>query len=183
MEKFNQLSTQFDNVIHEANTEINALQEKLKALTIENETISRKNHELGEALREKSRKQIEIQERYDRLKRKSLVSHVQTEATISAERTLNHSLRPFPSPSNGPARLGEINSVPYQQSNQARNGAGQLSFTERERLTIPSGTGSVERRVGSVSDRNSESGRRVGTSTSRSRISMNGRVGSARTRT
>ncbi|KAF3225884.1 hypothetical protein TWF106_001757 [Orbilia oligospora] len=180
LEKFNQLSTQFDNVIHEANTEISALQEKLKTLTIENETISRKNHELGEALREKSRKQIETQERYDKLKRKSLVSHVQTAATSSADRALNHALGSFQGPSNGPAGSGGINNAPYQQGQQARNsGAGQLPFTERERLTIPSGMGSIERREGSVSDGNSESGRRVGTSASRSRIPMNGRVGSA----
>ncbi|KAK6515206.1 hypothetical protein TWF506_007550 [Arthrobotrys conoides] len=184
MEKFNQLSTQFDNVIHEANTEISALQEKLKGLTIENETISRKNHELGEALREKSRKQIEIQERYDKLKRKSLVSHVQTAATGSADRALNHALGPFSGPSNGPVRLGEINNVPYQQGqgHQTRNsGIGQLPFTGRERLTIPSGAGSIERREGSVSDGNSESGGRVGAAASRSRIPMNGRIGSAGT--
>ncbi|KAK6356130.1 hypothetical protein TWF718_000503 [Orbilia javanica] len=180
MEKFNQLSSQFDNVIHEANTEIGALQEKLKTLTIENETISRKNHELGEALREKSKTQIEIQGRYDRLKRKCLVSNVQTAATSSADRALNHTLGPFQDPPNGPTRLREISGTQYQQNRQARSsGVGQLPYTDRERLTIPSGTGSIERREGSVSDGNSEGGRRIGTSSSRLRIPMNGRVGSA----
>ncbi|KAK6531081.1 hypothetical protein TWF281_007906 [Arthrobotrys megalospora] len=177
-EKFNTLSTQLDKVVLEANTEIATLNERLQALAIENETISRKNHELGEALREKSRKQLEIQDRYDKLRRKSLISHVQTAATGSVGRVLNQGLGAPPGSSNGISRLSELSTGAPRQGHQGGDdGASQLPFTERERLTIPRGTGSRERREGSISDGNSESGGRIGAS--RPRIPMHGRVGSA----
>ncbi|KAF3920795.1 hypothetical protein ABW20_dc0106846 [Dactylellina cionopaga] len=175
-DKFNTLSTQLDNVIHEANTEIKALRDKLQATALENETISRKNHELGEALREKSRKQLHIEQKYDQLKRQSLVSNIKAAATNSIDRALN-----IPQGSaNGPPRLSDIAATAIAPIRQGQYGGGQMQFTERERLTMPSGSGSTERRESSVSDGNSESARRRGAMMP-PRVPTHGRVGSAGT--
>ncbi|KAK6363381.1 hypothetical protein TWF730_000813 [Orbilia blumenaviensis] len=185
--KFGILSSQLDVVLREANAKIADLENSLQALTIENETISRKNRELGDALRERSRRQLELQDKYDKFRRKSLMTHVQA-VTGSANRPPNMANQPFGPPppppppppplglSNNNVRLDELNPALGRQNYQGNGGAGPLPFTERERLTIPSGAGNIERREGSISDGNSDGGRGV---SSRSRIPMHGRIGSA----
>ncbi|KAK6499902.1 hypothetical protein TWF481_010258 [Arthrobotrys musiformis] len=134
--------------------------------------MSRKIHELGEALREKSRREIQIQEKYNRLEHESLVSQVQN------NRASNHTLGSYRDGLSGTAGFGGPNSTVNHQGDQGRViGASRSPFFERERLTVPSGRRSIDRGEGSISDGNSESGRRVGTSASRSRIPMNGRSG------
>ncbi|EPS43404.1 hypothetical protein H072_2637 [Dactylellina haptotyla CBS 200.50] len=181
-EKFSTLSTQLDNVIHEANTEIKALRDKLQAVSLENETISRKNHELGEALREKSRKQLQIQEKYDQLRRKSLVSHVKLAATHSVNKSLNDPLTGRVDSPHGFNRLSNIPSIPVipaRQNQQERVISGGMQLADRERLTLPSGNGSTGRGEGSFSDGNSDTGRQ-GTKPLRN-FPLHGRTGSAGT--
>lgn len=55
---------------------------------VEHENLTRKNYELVEAFREKSRKHLQTQELYDRLKRKALMSDVQTAASESVDQVL-----------------------------------------------------------------------------------------------
>lgn len=64
-------------------------------LQVDQDSLSRKNEELTQALREKSRKLMQIQELYDKLKRRTLLGHVQDAAhdavddTIQASSTVN----------------------------------------------------------------------------------------------
>lgn len=83
-DKYNSLDKHLDDTIVRANTEITTLVEKLKSLhsyhkklearlqfigvELENETISRKNYELSETLREKAKRLLQTQVRkLDRL--------------------------------------------------------------------------------------------------------------------
>ncbi|KAI9872315.1 MAG: hypothetical protein M1830_001791 [Pleopsidium flavum] len=77
-----------DKIIHDANAEISNLQNKLSTVHLEHENLARKNYDLVEAYREKSRKHLQTQELYDRLKRKALMSDVQTAASESVDQVL-----------------------------------------------------------------------------------------------
>jgi E3 ubiquitin-protein ligase CCNP1IP1 len=57
-------------------------------MQIDQEHAQHKNHELAEAYREKSRKHLQIQELYDKLKRRTLYSQVQNAALETVDRTL-----------------------------------------------------------------------------------------------
>ncbi|KAK6544717.1 hypothetical protein TWF694_001403 [Orbilia ellipsospora] len=163
-EKYNGLSTQHNNFIHEANSQFDSLTQKIQELTIQNETNVRKNHELGATLREKSRKLTQIQDKYDQMRRKSLVSSVQVAARNSINGGGNVAQFRAPGSSNGAARLSASAGMPvapvHQNQHLRCDEGGQMSFTQDERLTIPSGNRSAGRREGSISDRHSESGRR-----------------------
>ncbi|KZF19314.1 hypothetical protein L228DRAFT_214835, partial [Xylona heveae TC161] len=73
-EKYTVLSNQMDKLIHDANSEISNMQHRFSALSVEQDDLQRKHHEVIEALREKSRKCIQLQELYDKLKRRTLLS-------------------------------------------------------------------------------------------------------------
>lgn len=60
-EKYANLSTQLDKVIHEANSEISRLRDKVAVMTNAEEELRRKNHELMEGWREKGRKLAQTQ--------------------------------------------------------------------------------------------------------------------------
>lgn len=60
-EKLSTLSGQLDKIIHEANTEIARLREKVAGLETAEDELKRKNHELMENWREKGRKLAQTQ--------------------------------------------------------------------------------------------------------------------------
>ncbi|KAI9821891.1 MAG: hypothetical protein M1827_002473 [Pycnora praestabilis] len=86
-EKYTNMSTQMDKIIHDANSEISSLHNKLSALELDQDNLQKKNHELVEAFREKSRKHLQTQELYNKLKRRTLLAQVQTAASDSVDQT------------------------------------------------------------------------------------------------
>lgn len=58
-------------------------------MQLNHENLQRKNHELAEALREKSRKHNQMQELYNKLKRRTLYSRVQTAASEAVDQSLH----------------------------------------------------------------------------------------------
>lgn len=60
-ERSNTLSGQLDKIIRDANSEIASLRDKVAAMTIAEEELRRKNHELMEGWREKGRKLAQTQ--------------------------------------------------------------------------------------------------------------------------
>jgi hypothetical protein len=109
-EKYQLLSNQLDKVIHDANVEVARLQDKVTRLTVSEEDLRKKNHELMESWREKGRKlaqtqvrenfrrqwnwatelTILIKELYDKLKRKTLMTQVGQGAAENLERALGY---------------------------------------------------------------------------------------------
>jgi hypothetical protein len=109
-EKYNTLSQQMDQLIHDANAQIKALQDKMQcafslgwdekpqrwlwvALQAEYGSLEAKNHELGDAFKEKSKSQQHIQKLYQSLKAQVMASHVATAAGDEAEMTLQSARR------------------------------------------------------------------------------------------
>ncbi|KAL8868251.1 MAG: hypothetical protein Q9174_005111, partial [Haloplaca sp. 1 TL-2023] len=73
-EKYNGIGTQMDKIIHDANTEIASLNQKISMA----------------AFREKSRKHQQTQELYDRLKRKEMTAATQSAAFESVDEVLGN---------------------------------------------------------------------------------------------
>jgi len=72
-EKNAQLQKQLDNVIREANGELNLLNNKIHALERDVELEKRKNRDLQEASRERDKEYQKLKAQYDRMKRKALL--------------------------------------------------------------------------------------------------------------
>lgn len=62
-----------------------------KDLSLENDNVKRKNEDLNQAVREKTRKYLQTQELYDKLKRRAMLGQVQNAASDAVEDTINAS--------------------------------------------------------------------------------------------
>lgn len=58
-------------------------------MALDQETLRRKNEELSTAYKEKSRKLMQMQELYDKLKRKAMLGHIQDAASDAVDTTLH----------------------------------------------------------------------------------------------
>ncbi|KAL8887580.1 MAG: hypothetical protein Q9215_004866 [Flavoplaca cf. flavocitrina] len=90
-DKYNKLGTQVDKIIHDANTEITTLNQKLSSMQIDQEKLQAENTNFVQAYREKSRKHQQTQELYDRLKRKEMTAATQSAAFESVDDVLGNS--------------------------------------------------------------------------------------------
>jgi len=64
----------------------------MAGLEIEKESTRRKNEELNQALREKTRKHMMTQELYDKLKRRTMLGQVQNAAVDAVDETIQQSV-------------------------------------------------------------------------------------------
>lgn len=111
-EKYASLNGELDKVIYAANSEVSELRAKLEStslsseslleehqptsnvgMTVDQDTLRRKNDELRTAYEDKARKQLQTQEMYDKLKRQSLLGQVQNAATDAVEHHIEASIR------------------------------------------------------------------------------------------
>ncbi|KAI1456622.1 hypothetical protein F4805DRAFT_475763 [Annulohypoxylon moriforme] len=83
-EKYSNLNVHLDKVINEANFEINSMR-------MDQDGLRRKNDELTQAYKEKNRKLLQIQELYDKLKRKAMLGQIQDAAEDAIDSTLHGS--------------------------------------------------------------------------------------------
>ncbi|GAQ03086.1 E3 ubiquitin-protein ligase CCNB1IP1 [Aspergillus lentulus] len=88
-EKYSTLNTHMDRVIHNANTEISALQAKLNDMQATEEQLRKKNQELVDLYREKCKKFAQITNLYNLLKSRAMRSQMKTAASDTVSRTLN----------------------------------------------------------------------------------------------
>ena len=61
-------------------------------MAMDQDLVRRKNEELGQAIREKSRKLLQTQELYDKLKRRDMLGQVQNAASDAVEHTIEASV-------------------------------------------------------------------------------------------
>lgn len=103
-EKYNTLSQQMDQLIHNANSQIKALQDKMQSTIVilqpgcvtntftgmhtEYAALESKNHELSNAFRQKAQSLQHTTKQYQALKAQVMASHVATAAGDEAEITL-----------------------------------------------------------------------------------------------
>ena len=79
-----------DKIINEANAEIQNLQNKISNISIDHKTLEQKNAELVDMYREKSKKHAQTQHLYDTLKKRCLLSQVQTAASENVAQTIHN---------------------------------------------------------------------------------------------
>ncbi|KAL1960409.1 hypothetical protein VTO42DRAFT_7708 [Malbranchea cinnamomea] len=87
-EKYAELNEHVDKIVHDANSEISALREKIADLQLNQEQLQKKNQELAEIYREKSKKHAQITNLYNLLKSRAMRSTIQTAASESVAQTL-----------------------------------------------------------------------------------------------
>lgn len=137
-EKYNNLETEMDKIIHDANSEIDKLNQKISSrskhwdwksiswltlftdLQIDRDKLQSENTSLVNAFREKSRKHQQTQELYDRLKRKEMMNVTQSAAFGAVEEVLSNNVagRPGqsrPTPNSFSTRPQEQHDVPMYQ--------------------------------------------------------------------
>ncbi|KAI9375510.1 cyclin [Aspergillus egyptiacus] len=138
-DKYTNLNTQMDKVIHNSNTEISTLQGKLADMQAAQEQLRKKNQELVEMYREKCKKFSQITNLYNLLKSRAMQSQMQTAAASQAI----HSLE-VPRPD--PARLASNNlgvtAPPQTPSIYQRTFTTDLDGVEQLHRHQRSGTGS-----------------------------------------
>lgn len=106
-EKYGELSHHLEKIVNEANSEIANLQSKVTSkhslnsthhvqgltttrdMTIDHDSLQKKNEEISQAYKENSRKLLQIQELYDKLKQKNMLGQVQGAAEDAAASTIN----------------------------------------------------------------------------------------------
>ncbi|KAI0148233.1 hypothetical protein F4776DRAFT_660404 [Hypoxylon sp. NC0597] len=124
-EKYSGLNVHLDKVINEANLEITNLQNQLTG------NLRRKNDELAQAYKEKNRKLLQIQELYDKLKRKAMLGQIQDAAEDAIDSTLHGQ-------SVGETQFdsGSQNTLAYQDSVSPY---GQRNTAPYEQQRVPAG--------------------------------------------
>lgn len=87
-EKLSQIKTQMEKATRDSDTEIATLQNKLISVQVSQQDLEKKTHELSDALREKTRKYNQMQELYNKLKRRTMYSQVQNAAADAVNQSL-----------------------------------------------------------------------------------------------
>ena len=113
-EKYGSLSQSMDQLIHDANAQIKALQEKLQAMHDDQASLEQKNQELVDAYRDKSRAQAQAQKLYQSLKAQVMatqVAHAAGEDVDTALDTIRQGDRfidKFPGVRSGTANVRQV---------------------------------------------------------------------------
>ncbi|KAK8127409.1 hypothetical protein PG984_008517 [Apiospora sp. TS-2023a] len=89
-DKYSGLTVHLDQVINDANAQITSLHTSLKSSNDEQKSLREKNTELAQAYKDKNRKLLQVQELYDKLKRKAMLGQMQD----AAEDAIESSFRP-----------------------------------------------------------------------------------------
>ncbi|KAM4055672.1 zinc-RING finger domain-containing protein [Hirsutella rhossiliensis] len=87
-EKYSNLKLRLDQTAKDANIELERLRQKLDSSAAEHDGMRRKNEELAQAYRDKSRKLLQTQELYDKAKRKAEMGQIQRAASDAVDSTL-----------------------------------------------------------------------------------------------
>ncbi|KNG48626.1 cyclin b1 interacting protein 1 [Stemphylium lycopersici] len=92
-EKYNTLSQQMDQLIHDANAQIKVLQDKMHTMQADQVELESKNHDWEHAFKEKSKAHKKILDLYQALKAQVMASHVANAAGDEAASTLQTARR------------------------------------------------------------------------------------------
>ncbi|KAF4306759.1 Zinc finger RING-type protein [Botryosphaeria dothidea] len=87
-EKYTTLNTEMDKVVHDANTEIANLRERLQAAEQEQKRFENDMHKMADAYKEKTKTQAHLQKVYTQLKAQVLAGQVASAASDDADATL-----------------------------------------------------------------------------------------------
>ncbi|KAF4337694.1 e3 ubiquitin ligase ccnb1ip1 [Fusarium beomiforme] len=88
-DKYSALSIRLEKTVNDANSEIEGLHHKLSNLAAEQDDLRRKNDEISRAYKDKSRKVLQLQELYDKVKRKAELGQIQKAASDAVDSSLH----------------------------------------------------------------------------------------------
>ncbi|UNI20383.1 RING-type E3 ubiquitin transferase [Purpureocillium takamizusanense] len=95
-EKYSALNVRLEQTVSDANAEIERLRNRVNACEAESEIMRRKNEELAQAYKDKSRRLLQTQELYDRVKRKVEMGQIERAASEAVDSSLNVPPREHP---------------------------------------------------------------------------------------
>ncbi|KAF5661844.1 e3 ubiquitin ligase ccnb1ip1 [Fusarium heterosporum] len=87
-DKYSNLGTRLEKTVNDANSEMEGLHHKLSNMMAEQDDLRRKHDELSRAFKDKSRKVLQLQELYDKVKRKAELGHIQRAASDAVDSTI-----------------------------------------------------------------------------------------------
>ncbi|KAM0548494.1 hypothetical protein ACHAPJ_009817 [Fusarium lateritium] len=87
-DKYSNLNIRLEKTVNDANSEIEGLHHKLSTLAAEQDALRRKKDEISQAYKEKSRKVLQLQELYDKVKRKAELGQIQRAASDAVDSSL-----------------------------------------------------------------------------------------------
>ncbi|KAI1957968.1 hypothetical protein LOZ58_005443 [Ophidiomyces ophidiicola] len=87
-DKYSALNKQIDKVIHDANSEVSSLHQRIADLKLGQEQLQKKNQELVELYRDKSKKHAQVTNLYSLLKSRAMRSQLQTAVSDTVANTL-----------------------------------------------------------------------------------------------
>ncbi|KAF9772167.1 hypothetical protein IL306_010137 [Fusarium sp. DS 682] len=87
-DKCSSLSICLEKTVNDANSEIEGLHRKLSNLAAEKDDLRRKNDDISRAYKVKSRKFLQLQELYDKFKRKAELGQIERAASVAVDSTL-----------------------------------------------------------------------------------------------
>ncbi|KAF2638053.1 hypothetical protein P280DRAFT_471710 [Massarina eburnea CBS 473.64] len=134
-----------DQVINDANAQIKVLQDRVHGLQEERMDLEKKNHELGEAFREKSHSQQKTQRMYQQLKAQVMAAHVADAAGDEADMAIHTTVRgnrfvnKIPGVRSGTAGTGNLTQLGASQTigsgrrHHNRGGSGSSGSNEQQR--------------------------------------------------
>ncbi|KAL6703246.1 hypothetical protein ACN47E_010034 [Coniothyrium glycines] len=131
-DKYETLSQQMDQLIHEANSQIKGLQEKLQVMQAEQAVLEEKNHSLASINREKAKAQARTQQLYQTLKARVMASQVADAAGNEVQQGLpvsrrDHHINRLPG-----TRIGSAaNYIPSAADQQTNVGKSHYRDTSR----------------------------------------------------
>ncbi|KAF7716756.1 Uncharacterized protein PECH_008792 [Penicillium ucsense] len=147
-DKYTTLSTQMDKVIHNANSEISTLHEKVSEMQAQHEQVQKRNQELVDLYREKSKKLDQMTNLYNLLKARTMKSRMETAALENVSETLNsmshrnaHVMPPPPSarsvPNASKSHTSKTPSCPFSPGGVEQLHRNQRSGTGSSRFSRP----------------------------------------------
>ncbi|PYH42304.1 uncharacterized protein BP01DRAFT_405292 [Aspergillus saccharolyticus JOP 1030-1] len=143
-EKYANLNTQMDKVIHNANSEISALQARLSDMQTTQDQLRKKNQDLVDMYREKCNRFTQITNLYNLLKSRAMKSQMQTAASDSVHRTLSSLVPPAPRTTATPAHAAPSGHSMFPQTPIHRYPVDHAGVEQLHRHQR-SGTGSSSR--------------------------------------
>ncbi|KAH7171535.1 hypothetical protein EDB81DRAFT_865351 [Dactylonectria macrodidyma] len=138
-DKYSNLNLRLEKIVNDANSEIESLQHRVTSLVAEQEALRRKYQEMHQAHRDKSRKLLQTQELYDKVKRRAEMGDIQQAASDAVD----SSLQVAPQTSHGfgimgDSDLGESNIMPTFGQSHRLDMAGMNTGMPRSHMTLSS---------------------------------------------
>ncbi|PTB71013.1 hypothetical protein BBK36DRAFT_1176318 [Trichoderma citrinoviride] len=87
-EKYSALWARCDQISRDSDAKLNSLCEKLESVTASRDVLQRKNEELAEAFKDKSRKLFQTQELYTKVKRKAELGRIERAASDAVDSSI-----------------------------------------------------------------------------------------------